>query len=88
MFHIINPRNKLLLKCFSVMDGSRLGSFTIPGTEDICKSEKTCEYRTSVEVEDFPAGSFMLIAADPLSGATNRQTISIPPHTIREILIF
>lgn len=35
-------------------------------------------YRTSVEVEAFPSGTFMLISADPLSGATNRQTISIP----------
>jgi hypothetical protein len=56
--------------------------------EDVCKSENTCIYRTSIKVEDFPSGTFMLIAADPLSGATDRQMISIPLHSTGNIEFF
>jgi hypothetical protein len=66
--------------CFSVPDGLRLGSFFIPKTEHVSPSADSCVYHTSIEGEDFPSGTFMLIAEDPLSGATNRQMISLPIH--------
>ena len=72
------PPEQIIVDVFSVPEGSRLGSFPIPKMEDICKSESTCVYRTSIEIEAFPSGTFMLIAEDPLSGANNRQMISIP----------
>jgi hypothetical protein len=75
------PPVQIIVEVFSVPDGSRLGSFPIPKMEDAGTSENTCVYRTSIEVEEFPSGTFMLVAADPLSGATNRQMISIPLHS-------
>jgi hypothetical protein len=45
-------------------------------------------YRTSIKVEDFPSGTFTLIATDPLSAATNRQMISIPLHNNGNIEFF
>ena len=45
-------------------------------------------YRTSVKVENFPSGALMLIATDPLSGASNRQMISIPLHSDGNIGFF
>jgi hypothetical protein len=70
----------IIVSVFSVPDGSKLGSFPIPKTGPVCLSADTCEYRTSIEGQDFPSGTFMLSAEDPLSGATNRQIISIPLH--------
>ena len=75
------PPEQIIVDVFSLPEGSRLGTFPIPRLEDAGKSENTCMYRMSVEVEDFPSGRFMLIATDPLSGATNRQMISIPLHS-------
>jgi hypothetical protein len=49
-------------------------------TGQFCPSADSCEYLTSIEGQDFPTGTFMLIAEDPLSGATSRQMISIPLH--------
>jgi hypothetical protein len=69
----------IIVEVFSVPDGSRVGTFLIPRMDE-CKSENTCIYRTSVKGEKFPPGTFMLIANDPLSEATGRQMITIPPH--------
>jgi hypothetical protein len=82
------PPEQIIVDVFSLPDGSRLGSFPIPKMEDVCKSENTCIYRTSIQVEDFPSGTFMMIAADPLSGATDRQMISIPLHSTGNIEFF
>jgi hypothetical protein len=82
------PPEQIIVDVFSVPDGLGLGSFPIPKMEDVCKSESTCMYRTSVKVEDFPSGTFMLIATDPLSGATNRQMISILLHSKGNIEFF
>jgi len=75
------PPEHISVSVFFVPDGSRLGTFPIPKLNNECTSENTCLYRTSVKVEDFPSGTLMLIATDPLSGASNRQVISIPPHS-------
>jgi hypothetical protein len=75
------PPEQIIVSVFFVPDGSRLGTFLIPRLDDACTSENTCVYRTSVEVGDFPSGTFMLIATDPLSGAMNRQMIFIPLHS-------
>lgn len=74
------PPEQIIVYVFFEPDGSRLGTFPIPRVDDACTSENTCMYRTSIDVEDFPSGTFMLIATDPLSGAHNRQMISIPLH--------
>jgi hypothetical protein len=74
------PPEQIIVGAFFVPNGSQLGSFPIPRLNNICKSENTCLYRTSIKVEDFPSGAIMLIATDPLSGASDRQMISIPQH--------
>ncbi|MCK9590798.1 MAG: hypothetical protein M0Q91_02140 [Methanoregula sp.] len=74
------PPEQIIVFVFVVPDGSRLGSFPIPKSDDVCASESTCMYRTSLNAQDFPPGTFMLIATDPLSGASNRQVIAISPH--------
>jgi hypothetical protein len=75
------PPEQIIVHVFFEPDGSRLGTFPIPRLDGVCTSENICVYRTSVKVEDFPSGTFLLIATDPLSGATNRQVISIPLHS-------
>jgi hypothetical protein len=72
---------QIIVHVFFEPDGSRLGTFPLPRLDGVCTSEKTCMYQTSVKVEDFPSGTFMLIATDPLSGAMDRQMISIPLHS-------
>ncbi len=72
------PPEQIMIDVFFVQDGSRLGSFPIPRIDGVCTSDNTCIYRTSVEVKEFPSGTFMLIASDPLSGAMTRQMISVP----------
>jgi hypothetical protein len=74
------PPEQIIVSVFSVADGSRLGSFPLPKTGHICPSADSCAYHTSIDEEDFPPDTFMLIAEDPLSGATNRQMFSIPLH--------
>ena len=75
------PPEQIIVYVFFVPEGSQLGTFPIPRLDGVCTSENTCMYRTSINVEDFPSGTFMLIATDPLSGANNRQIISIPQHS-------
>jgi len=82
------PPEQIIVDVFSVPDGSRLGSFPIPKIEDVCMSENTCMYYTSIEVAAFPSGTFILIAEDPLSGANNRQMISIPLYSKGNIQFF
>jgi hypothetical protein len=72
------PPEQIIVEVFSVPDGSRLGSFPLLKMKDACASENTCMYHTSIEIRDFPSGTLMLIAEDPLSGAINRRIISIP----------
>jgi hypothetical protein len=74
------PPEEIIVDVFSVPDGSQLGSVPLPKMVGGCTSENTCRYHTSVDLEDFPSGTLMLIAADPLSGSTNRQMIFIPLH--------
>jgi hypothetical protein len=75
------PPEQIMVSVFFEPDGSRLGTFPIPRLNGVCTSENACMYRTSVKYEDFPSGTFMLIATDPLSGATDRQMISILLHS-------
>jgi len=75
------PPEQIIVNAFFVPNGSPLGSFPIPRLNNMCKSENTCIYRTSVRVEDFPSGTIILIATDPISGASDRQMISIPLHS-------
>jgi hypothetical protein len=82
------PPERIIVYVFFESDGSRLGTFPLPKLDGKCTSENTCLYRTSVKVEDFPSGSFMLIATDPLSGVSNRQIISIPLHSNANVGFF
>jgi hypothetical protein len=74
------PPQQIMVNVYFEPNGSQLGSFPIPRLDNKCPSEDTCTYRTSVNIDEFPSGSFVLIAFDPLSGAIDRQVISIPSH--------
>ncbi|MDD1696179.1 MAG: hypothetical protein LUQ54_04700 [Methanoregula sp.] len=82
------PPEQILVNVFFLPGGSPLGTFSIPRLDDICISEDTCLYQTSLDVQDFPSGTFLLIASDQLSGATNRQIISLLLHNKGNIGIF
>ncbi|MFA5346733.1 MAG: hypothetical protein WC294_01225 [Methanoregula sp.] len=71
------PPEYIIVEAFSVADGTRLGAFTVSRQNDSCESEKTCTYSTSVRSGNFPPGKFMLVAADPLSGASARQPVTV-----------
>jgi hypothetical protein len=73
------PPEQIIVSVFSVPDGSRPGSF-LSRKPNISAHQQIPVYRTPIEGEDFLPGTFMLNAEDPLSGATNRQMISTPPH--------
>ena len=75
------PPEQIIVHVFFIPDGSRLGSFPVPRLDDVCTSESTCIYRMALKAQDFPPGTFMLIATDPLSGASNRQVIAISAHS-------
>ena len=71
------PPEYIIVEAFSVADGTRLGAFTVSRQNDTCEAENTCTFSTSVRSGNFPLGEFMLIATDPLSGATARQPVTI-----------
>ena len=71
------PPEYIIVEAFSVADGTRLGAFTVSRQNDTCEAENTCSYSTSVRSGNFPPGEFMLVATDPLSGATARQPVTI-----------
>ena len=71
------PPEYIIVEAFSVADGTRLGAFTVSRQNDTCEAENTCTFRTSVRSGIFPPGEFMLVATDPLSGATARQPVTI-----------
>ncbi len=71
------PPEYIIVEAFSVADGTRLGAFTVSRQNDTCEAENTCTFSTSVRSGIFPPGEFMLIATDPLSGATARQPVTI-----------
>jgi hypothetical protein len=82
------PPEQIMVNVYGESDGSQLGSFPIPRVDKNCPSEDMCLYRTTVDIDNFPSGSFMLNAYDPQSGAMNRQVLSIPPHTNANIGFF
>ena len=82
------PPEQIIVNVHFEPNGSQLGSFLIPRLDNSCPSEDMCLYRTSVNIDNFPSGSLMLEAYDPLSGAMNRQVISIPSHSNANIGFF
>ena len=56
---------------------SRLGAFTASRQNDTCEAENICSYSTSIRTSNFPHGEFILVAIDPLSGATALQPVTI-----------
>lgn len=82
------PPEQIVVNVYFEPNGSQLGSFLIPRLDNTCPSEEMCLYRTTVRIDNFPSGSFMLNAYDPLSGAISRQVISIPSHSNANIGFF
>ena len=74
------PPEDIVVEVISMKEGGTLGTFTVPRQSDACTAENTCTYRASVDMGILPPGQFMLIAYDPLSGASARQEITISPH--------
>jgi hypothetical protein len=74
------PPEYLIVEVFSVPGGLKLGDFPIPRVHDACGSDTQCAYRMTIGTDAFPAGEFMLIATDPLSGSASRRLVTIPPH--------
>jgi len=71
------PPEYIIVEAFSAADGTRLGAFTVSRQNDTCEAENTCTYSTSVRSGNFPPGKFMLVATDPISGASARQPVTI-----------
>ena len=82
------PPEQIVVNVYYEPNGSQLGSFLIPRLDNTCPSGDMCLYRTTVNIDNFPSGSFMLNAYDPLSGAMSRQVISIPSHSNANIGFF
>jgi hypothetical protein len=87
-FSYNKPPEQIVVNVYFEPNGSQLGSFLIPRLDHNCPSEDMCLYRTTVRIDNFPSGSFMLNAYDPLSGAMSRQVISIPSHSNADIGFF
>lgn len=75
------PPEYIIVEVFSVPGSVKLGDFAIPRVKDACGPDNPCMYRTSIGVDTFPSGKFVLIATDPLSGSASRQMVTIPPHS-------
>ena len=82
------PPEQIVVNVYFEPNGSQLGSFLIPRLDNTCPSEDMCLYRTTIKIDNFPSGSFMLNAYDPLSAAMSRQVISIPSHSNANIGFF
>ena len=82
------PPEQIVVNIYFEQNGSQLGSFLIPRLDNNCPPEDMCLYRTIVSIDNFPSGSLMLNAYDPLSGAMSRQLISIPSHSNTNIKFF
>jgi hypothetical protein len=74
------PPGYIIVEIVSMKDGSRLGKFSVPRQNDVCEAENICTYNSSVNLGILPPGEFMLVAYDPLSGATVRDQITISSH--------
>ena len=71
---------QITVEVFSIPDGTRLGALPIPLVNAAALPGDQRTYRTTIKDGTFPSGTYMLIATDPLSAATSRQTITIAPH--------
>ncbi len=74
------PPEYIVVEVVSMNDGARLGEFSVPRQNDVCKAENICAYNSSVNMGFLPPGDFMLVAHDPLSGAIVRDQITISSH--------
>ena len=74
------PPEYIVVEVVSMKDGARLGEFSVPRQNDVCEGENTCTYNSSVDMGILPPGDFMLVAHDPLSGATVRDQITVSSH--------
>jgi hypothetical protein len=74
------PPENIVVEVVDMKDGSTLGTFSIPRQSDACEAGNICSYGASVDMGILPPGEFMLVAYDPLSGASARQEITISPH--------
>jgi hypothetical protein len=71
------PPESIILEAFLMPDGTQVATFSIPPAKGGCGSDEACMYQTTISSTDLPAGTFMLIATDPLSAASDRQMITV-----------
>ena len=71
---------QIIVEIFSIPDGTRLGTLPVPLVNAAVLPGDTFTYRTTINNGTLPAGTYMLIATDPLTDAISRQTITIAPH--------
>ncbi len=74
------PPEYIVVEVVSMNDGSRLGTFSVSRQNEVCEVGNICTYRSSVDMGILPPGAFMLVAHDPLSGATARHQVTISSH--------
>ncbi|MCX6698298.1 MAG: hypothetical protein NTV84_12315 [Methanoregula sp.] len=71
---------QIIVEFFSLPEGTRLGALPVPLVKEGADLGNQRTYRTTINNETLQSGTYMLIATDPLSGATSRQTITSAPH--------
>lgn len=71
------PPESIILEAFLMPDGTQVATFSIPPAKGGCGSGEACMYQTTISSRDLSGGTFMLIATDPLSAASDRQMITV-----------
>jgi hypothetical protein len=74
------PPEYLVVEVYDMVDGSKLGSFTVPRQNEACEPGSVCTYSSSVDMGSLPPGEFMLVAHDPLSGTVSRHQVTISSY--------
>jgi hypothetical protein len=70
------PPDAIGIALYSIPDGSLLGTYTIPGTGQR-DGGAMHEFGGTIPDDLLPAGNIMVIATDPLSGASGRVAVDI-----------
>ena len=71
---------QILVEIFSQPDGTRLGVLPVPLAKVMPDPANERIYEATITGVTLPAGTYKLIATDPLSGATSQNALTISPH--------
>ncbi|GAB6285378.1 MAG: hypothetical protein STSR0009_15790 [Methanoregula sp.] len=71
---------QILVEIFSQPDGTRLGILPVPLAKIMPDPANERIYEAPITGVTLPAGTYKLIATDPLSGATSQNALAISPH--------